>query len=157
MKQLINIFDLDATLIDSSHRINESGDKLKGVDLNFWIENNTRDNILKDSLLPLVNLFNEFKKTNFTNIAVTARAMTEADFEFLDTHGLHFNMVLHRENSLDLDHVLKEKKLQELFSNEHYIPFLAFDDKNDNLDVFSKFGFKCFNAIEMNELLSQGT
>lgn len=157
MKQLINIFDLDATLIDSAHRINVDGDKSKGVDLNYWIKNNTRDNILKDSLLPLVNLFNEFKKTNFTNIAVTAREMTDADFEFLDIHGLHFNMVLHRENSLDLDHVLKEKKLQELFLNENYIPFLAFDDKDDNLEVFSKFGFKCFNAIQMNELLSQRT
>ncbi len=154
MKQLINIFDLDATLIDSSHRINKDGNIDGGLNLSYWLEHNTKENIMNDKLLPLVNLFKEFQKTNFTNIAVTARVMSDDDFEFLHINGLHFNMILHRENSIELDHILKEKKLQELFSNENYMPFLAFDDKAENLEVFSKFGFKCFNAIELNKILS---
>lgn len=154
MTQLVNIFDLDCTLIDSSHRINEFADVSKGIDLDYWIENSTLENIMKDKLLPLVNLFREFQKTQFTNIAVTARNMAAADFEYLEQHGLHFHMVLHRENSKELDHILKEKKIQELFDSGNYMPFLAFDDKEENLDIFRKLGFQCFNALDFNEKLS---
>lgn len=157
MQQLINIFDLDSTLIDSTHRMNKDGDATIGVDLNYWIENNTPENVMKDTLLPLSELLKEFKKTNFTNIAVTARIMSAHDFDFLEMHGLHFHMILHRENSIELDHILKEKKLQELFANENYIPFLAFDDKEDNLEIFKQFGFKCFNAIDFNNKLINHT
>lgn len=156
MQQLVNIFDLDCTLIDSSHRINQYGDQSKGLDIDYWIENNTHDNIMKDKLLPLAELCKEFQKTQFTNIAVTARNMTFSDFLFLEQNGLNFNMVLHRENSKDLDHILKEKKLKELFDTGNYIPFLAFDDKEDNLEIFKKFGFNCYNALEMNTKLSNG-
>jgi len=155
MKQFVNIFDLDNTLINSQHRVNKEGDLSNGLDLDYWLEHSTYANVMKDELLPLSELFFEFNKTNFTNIAVTAREMFVADFEFLEMHGLHFHMVLHRENSKELDHVMKEKKLEELFNTGNYIPFLAFDDKNENLEVFEKFGFKCFNAETMNQLLTK--
>jgi hypothetical protein len=155
MKKLVNVFDLDHTLIDSTHRMNAYGDPSKGIDLEYWLANSNYENVMKDVLLPLSELYFEFNKTNFTNIAVTAREMFASDYEFLETHGLHFHMVLHREDSTELDHVLKEKKLTELFSSGEYIPFLAFDDKNENLEVFEKFGFKCFNAITMNSLISK--
>ena len=154
MKQLVNIFDLDYTLIDSSHRINAAGDYDQGIDFDFWFAHSSYDDIMQDKLLPLADLFYEFNKTEFTNIAVTAREMLAADFEYLEHHGLHFHMVLHREDSKELDHVLKEKKLQELFDSGDYVPFLAFDDKDDNLVVFEKFGFKCFNALEFNKMLT---
>jgi hypothetical protein len=109
---------------------------------------------MKDKLLPLVDLFMEFKKTDFTNIAVTAREMNMHDFEFLKKHGLEFDVVLHREDSKELDHVLKEQKLEELFATGKYFPFLAFDDKDANLEIFRKFGFKCFNALEFNKQMS---
>lgn len=154
MQQFINIFDLDCTLIDSSHRINEKGDYKLGLDLDYWIKNSTYEMIMKDKLLPLVDLFKEFQKTNFTNIAVTARDMKAADFEFLEKMGLHFHMVLHREDSKELDHVMKEKKIQELFDSGNYIPFLAFDDKDENLVIFEKFGFRCYNALKLNKQIS---
>jgi hypothetical protein len=154
MQQLVNIFDLDCTLIDSSHRINEYGDHSYGIDIDYWIENSTFENVMKDKLLPLVGLFREFQKTQFTNIAVTARDMKAADFEYLEKHGLHFHMVLHREDSKELDHIMKEKKIKELFDSGNYVPFLAFDDKEENLDIFRGFGFQCFNALDFNKQLS---
>ena len=42
------IFDLDETVIDSHHR--------QGETLAEWIALNTRENILKDTLLPLADL-----------------------------------------------------------------------------------------------------
>ena len=50
--------------------------------------------------------------------------------------------------------LLNSNKLQELFDSGKYLPFLAFDDKDDNLTVFKKFGFKCFNAIQFNKKLT---
>lgn len=153
MKQLINIFDLDHTLIDSSHRSNETGKYSDGLDFDYWVKHSTAEFIMQDSLLPLIELFREFNKTDFTNIAVTAREMYDEDYAYLKKHGLEFHMILHRGDSKELDHVLKERKLKELFDDGSYIPFLAFDDKEQNLKVFEKFGFKCFNALEFNEQL----
>lgn len=154
MKRFVNIFDLDCTLIDSSHRLNEFGDVSQGIDLDYWIKNSTYDKIMQDKLLPLVHLFKEFQKTEFTNIAVTAREMLLPDYEFLKMHGLDFTMILHRGSSTELDHVLKEKHLMDLFESGDYLPFLAFDDKPENLEVFEKFGFKCHNALDLNKKLS---
>lgn len=35
MKHLVNIFDLNCTLIDSSHHTNTQGDPVYGVDMDF--------------------------------------------------------------------------------------------------------------------------
>ena len=150
MKQFVVAFDLDGTLIDSEHRCNQWGDNSKGVDVQYWIENSTRERIFQDSLLPLVEMYYEFKKTNYTLIAVTAREMTVHDMDFLEHHGIDFKMVLHRGDNRELDHIIKEKKLNELFESGEYIPFLAFDDKEENLEVFKKFGFRTFNAAKLN-------
>ena len=112
---------------------------------------------MKDKLLPLVEVFREFKKTGFTNIAVTAREMTNGDYEYLKKHDLHFDMILHRGDSKELDLVLKEKKLDLLFKDTDLKPFLAFDDKQENLDIFEKFGFTCINALHINEVMSGET
>ena len=152
--RFVNVFDLDCTLIDSSHRINASGNVEDGVDIDFWIDNCSLENIMKDKLLPLVEVFHEFKKTGFTNIAVTAREMTNGDYEYLKKHDLHFDMILHRGDSKELDHILKEKKLDELFKDTDLAPFLAFDDKEENLEIFRKFGFTTINALQINELMS---
>lgn len=154
--RFVNVFDLDCTLIDSSHRINSTGKVEDGLDLDYWIDNSTPDRIMQDTLLPLVDVFREFKKTGFTNIAVTAREMTSGDYEFLKYHDLHFDMILHRGNSKELDHVLKAQKLDTLFNETDLKPFLAFDDKGENLEIFKQFGFTCINALEINKVMLCG-
>jgi hypothetical protein len=62
-------------------------------------------------------------------------------------------MILHRENSLELDHILKSQKLDQLFKNTELKPFLAFDDKEENLEIFRKFGFTCINALDINKIM----
>ena len=46
MQQLVNIFDLDHTLIDSSHRMNKFKDSSYDLDIDYWLENNTHENII---------------------------------------------------------------------------------------------------------------
>lgn len=112
VNRLVNIFDLDYTLIDSSHRSNAFGDYYRGVDYEYWLQHLSLEDVLKDKLLPLSELLKEFSKTSIANIAVTARQMFAADYEYLKRHDLHFHMVLHREDSRELDHVIKEKNLK---------------------------------------------
>ena len=55
MKKKIAIFDLDGTVIDSSHRTPNKPDGT--LDLEGYFELRTRKNIFKDTLLPLADTF----------------------------------------------------------------------------------------------------
>lgn len=154
MKELVVAFDLDFTLVDSAHR--GKLDKNGNWDLDYWIKNSILKNIMKDKLLPLVEVYREFKKTNHTLILVTARELLEDDYTFLKHHNLEFDYYLERKDSKDLDRVLKDKLLENFFEEKGLIPYIAFDDKEDNLKVFDKYGFRTFNAIYMNEKLKLG-
>lgn len=153
MKKLVVAFDLDGTIINAKHRARrfENGE----FDIDYWKRNSTVENILKNELLPLASLFYEFKKTGHTIICVTARVLSEGDYAYFKKHNLDFDLIIHRENSLELDCELKNNKLKDFFEKNNYIPYIAFDDKLDNLKVFSDFGFRVFNANYMNEKLSK--
>ena len=154
MKRLVIAVDLDGTIIDSSHRVRflPNGD----FDLSYWVENSTSEMIDKDKLLPIASVVKEFMKTGFTVIGVTARIMSDADFKFLKKHDLNFELVLHREDSLELDSLLKSKRLQEYFRKSNKLPFIAIDDSQANLEVFDRFGFRTFHARYLNSKLLCG-
>lgn len=151
LKNLVIAWDLDGTLIDSSHRCSFDSDNK--FDLKYWLDHCTSEFISKDKILPLYEVFQEFSKTGFTQICVTARILGEDDYAYFKKHNLKFDMILHRENSQDLDSILKSKKLKDFFELNNYVPFMAYDDKEDNLKVFDNFGFRTFQAVYMNEKL----
>jgi phosphoglycolate phosphatase-like HAD superfamily hydrolase len=136
-------FDLDGTLIDSSHRYNGC--------LNHWIKNSVREHIMNDSLLPLVDFYHLVRESGVKVIAVTAREMKPDDYYFLTYHGIVFDHILHREDYVGPDFALKDIRLSEFFSNFNYQPLVAFDDKPENLKVFEKHGFKVYNAEDINK------
>ena len=60
LKPEIKIYDLDGTIIDSSHRaiVNRDG----SINLDKWREMSTKDYIFKDDLLPMYwQLVNDYK------------------------------------------------------------------------------------------------
>ena len=64
-KTQLFIFDLDDTVIDSSHRATLTVDNGQVVlDLDAWRKDSTYENIMKDSLLPLANYMRECIKQN---------------------------------------------------------------------------------------------
>lgn len=138
-KKRVIAFDLDSTLIDSSHRCRTTPDGQ--FDMDFWKANSVWEEIQKDTLLPLYFDFLNYKEVGYTVIAVTAREMSDADYRYLDEHGLHFDLILSRGNSKELDDVLKHKLLENFFKEENRTPYLFFDDKDDNLEVASHYGF----------------
>ena len=78
------IFDLDHTVIDSSHRQITRPDG--SLDLAAWIKNNTRANIMRDTLLPLAAQWRLADKKGATIVICTARVMGAHDFDFLASH-----------------------------------------------------------------------
>ena len=79
---MLYIFDLDGTVIDSSHRQNTLSDG--SLDLAHWVENNTVDKILADSLLPLAGKMRSVRSVKDTVAVITARVIQDAELAFLN-------------------------------------------------------------------------
>ena len=152
------IWDLDGTVIDSSHRYSTlaNGD----IDLPRWIADNTRENIERDTLLPLARLM----QSNYANgdvvIICTARVLGVWDKVFLADHGIKAHFVLSRalgDNRGDAE--MKRAKLLALFADLK-IPFARwtrnatfYDDNMGVLNMAEKFGIRTRNAVQLNSKL----
>ncbi|NDC25475.1 MAG: hypothetical protein EBZ49_15290 [Proteobacteria bacterium] len=121
------IFDLDGTVIDSSHRQNTLPDG--SLNLEHWLENNTHEKIMADSLLPLAASMKAIKAAGHTVIICTARSPHPSNHIFLEEQGLGHDVFLSRgENDMD-----------------------------DNLKVIAamlSIGITCFNATKQNRRLA---
>ena len=93
---MLYIFDLDNTVIDSSHRqITRPGGSL---DLDNWIENCTREKIYADRLLPLARIMRKLIADDNHQVAIcTARVLSKHDYDFLVDRGLFPDYILARQ------------------------------------------------------------
>ena len=88
---MLYIYDLDGTVIDSSHRLGDGS-------LDDWFANNTPDKIARDRLLPLAqHLQMQNKKGNATAVC-TSRQMTDADYMFLKRNNIDPVFILSRKH-----------------------------------------------------------
>lgn len=163
------IFDLDGTVIDSTHRQNTKADG--SLDLDHWIEHNTPDKIARDSLLPLARIMRVVKAAGHKVIVCTARAYQPADKEFLVNNGLAFDAYLSRgpniwnaDGSITIgdnrgDAQLKIDLLNDYFTGLGFSSVAAakpmmFDDNLKVLDAMISIGITCYNATIANERLA---
>ena len=85
------IFDLDGTVIDSSHR--------QGDTLDDWRRMNTPNNIAKDSTLPLFDQMRDAINDGQDVIICTSRVMGDDDFQWLADHGISGVTILCRDTN----------------------------------------------------------
>ena len=85
------IFDIDGTVIDSSHR--------QGDTLDDWRRMNTSDNIAKDSTLPLFDQMRDAINDGQDVIICTSRVMGDDDFQWLADHGISGVTILCRDTN----------------------------------------------------------
>ncbi len=154
------IWDLDGTVIDSSHRYSTlaNGD----IDLPRWIADNTRENIANDSLLPLARLMRSNYQQGDIVIICTARVLGVWDHVFLADHGIKAHFILSRalgDNRGDAE--MKRSKLLALFSDLN-IPFARwtrnatfYDDNMGVLEMAEKMGIRTKNAVQLNLQLTK--
>lgn len=150
------IFDLDHTVIDSSHRQLTLANG--SLDLDHWRENCTREKILADKLLPLAEHWKDAKAKGAEIVICTARVMGTSDYEFLTLNGLKYDAILSRnEGDTTPDHLLKYAMLRDYadycgISWRRFKMFsVMFDDNKNVIDHLTANGLKVYNAIEINE------
>ena len=92
---MLYIFDLDHTVIDSSHRQLTRADG--SLDLDAWRLNCTKSQINRDSLLPLARFMRRAIADPNTQTAIcTARVLSKHDYDFLVDRGLSCDAIMSR-------------------------------------------------------------
>lgn len=153
----IIILDLDATIIDSSHRTPNHPDGT--LNLPKYLEMKNRENTLKDGLLPLADFWKKLNLAENYVVVCTARTWAEFDQEFLDIHGLVAHKILHRKSdgseNHQKDHNLKRKWLCNVLNLRQFskLPAIMFDDAASVVSEMRKMGLTCMNAIKVNQRL----
>ena len=156
---MLYIFDLDGTVIDSSHRQNTLPDG--SLDLAHWIENNTPEKILADSLLPLAEKMRSVRSAADTVAVITARVIGDADLAFMSRNGLKFDHLFSRaQGNHTPDDLLKRRAVLKLAKKlQRSMAWMRkntvfFDDNLAVLDIMASMGIKTVNATLANERLT---
>ena len=107
------IFDLDHTVVDSSHRQATRPDG--SLDLDHWREHSTAKLIERDTLLPLAHEWRKIqRKGNAKIIVCTARVMGPADYFYFGSRGLFAETIISRkEGDRTPDDLLKLRGLKQ--------------------------------------------
>ena len=153
---MLFIFDLDGTVIDSSHRALANADG--SIDLNHWRENSTAKMIAKDKLLPLANGWKAIDRKRHQIVVMTARVMGMVDYTFLIHNGLYADFIYSRPEGVTLsDDILKRNFLISLkrdikkslaWIRSHAI---MFDDNADVRYTMQNELIKAYNPAQYNK------
>jgi len=153
------IFDLDHTVIDSSHRQATRPDG--SLDLDHWREHSTPAMIEADSLLPLANEWRKAHRKGASIVVCTARVMGPADYRYLATRGLFADCIISREEGdRTPDDLLKLRALKRYAASvgESWGRFtrtsMMFDDNENVINTLANHGLIVHNAISLNKELA---
>ena len=153
------IFDLDHTVVDSSHRQATRPDG--SLDLDHWREHSTPKLIERDTLLPLAHEWRKIqRKGNAKIIVCTARVMGPADYFYFGSRGLFAETIIsRREGDRTPDDLLKLRGLKR-YARENGMSWrrfcktaIMFDDNLNVIETLTNNGLVCHNSISINESL----
>jgi len=150
MVKNISIFDMDGTIIDSSHRQATKPDGT--LNLAAWIENATPEKISKDVVLPLAQQIRKRQKAGDYVLICTARQMSFADFEFLQDNGICPDKIISRPlGNMEADGSLKAKQLSKLFNLKQFAKAskIMFDDAASVRSALRKIGIAVLDPAKI--------
>ena len=140
---MIAVFDLDGTVLDSSHRalINEQG----GINIENW-RTHTREQILGDVELPLAQFMRDcIADKNIRVWICTSRNLAEPDMELLEKLGIRgADLILSRDkkdNREDVSYKLAKIKKRINLPSVKQREKIFFDDRADIRKAMSELGF----------------
>ena len=154
----VAVFDLDGTIIDSSHRTPNKPDGT--LDLQGYYDNRTRENIFKDTLLPLADKIRKMYNSGLYHIVIcTAREIDQDDLDFLDYHNINFHEMLDRNNVRKKYHwhlpdaEYKTKQLKKYKS----VKYEFYDDAKPIIELFKTYpNVRMVNANTANGVVQHG-
>lgn len=130
----VKIYDMDGTIVDSTHRYRTMPCGTK-IDLPFWRENEHK--AYDDSLLPLAAQYQaDLKNPECYVIIATARVLADADMRFIrDKLGMPNHIISRKEGSNISGAVLKINGLQRFFNLKNFrlASFTFFEDNTSYL------------------------
>ena len=144
------IFDLDGTVIDSTHRQGDGS-------LDDWHRLNTAKNVALDSPLPLLDQMRDAIADDLDVIVCTSRVMAGRDFRWLDDHGIRGIDILCRAPSDN--RTCGFFKLQLLHNYARSIGYtwarfaqtsLMFDDDKGVQDTLRSVGLRVIDPVNYN-------
>ena len=151
------IFDLDGTVIDSTHR--------QGDTLDDWRRMNTVGNIMRDRLLPLAGKMQTAIQDGLDVWVCTSRVMGKADFAFLRMQSLLPNggPVIHRISDADDRDcgALKLAKLQGMAAGmgvswaRSANDSIMFDDSIDVQNTLRNAGLRVVDPVQFNSYIAR--
>ena len=157
---MIKIFDLDGTVIDSSHRTRFLADG--SLDLAYWQANATPRKIAADTLLPLAKqMQSAYARGNCLVMVCTARVMSASDYLYLDMNGLQYHAITSRpEGETMPDFALKLYALHGLCTENGWSwarfrkMAVMFDDNLSVIDALTSEGIQVYNSTILNGRLA---
>ncbi len=150
MLKTLNIFDLDGTVIDSSHRRKYNADGT--LDINAW-RKCTRESIMRDSLLPLASVMRELIASNKMVAICTARVLGKADWEYLEMHQILPRIIISRiEGDTTPDAEFKTRELQWSFGAGMLMQSQMWEDMPDIRASVSKLGVYALDPAPFNKV-----
>ena len=144
------IFDLDGTVIDSTHRQGDGS-------LDDWRRLDTAKNVALDSPLPLLDQMRDAIADDLDDIVCTSRVMAGRDFRWLDDHGIRGIDILCRAPSDN--RTCGFFKLQLLHNYARSIDYtwarfaqtsLMFDDDKGVQDTLRSVGLRVIDPLNYN-------
>ena len=150
------IFDLDHTVIDSSHRQLTRPDG--SLDLDAWRTNCTAEKINADTLLPIAKIMRSAYARGHNVIVCTARVLSRHDLTYLADNNLHYHVMLSRADGDNTgDALLKRRALLSHFRGQPVARWarrsVFFDDNQGVLDMAKSLGIMTRDAIQLNQNL----
>jgi hypothetical protein len=163
------IFDLDGTVIDTSHRYRNLPNG--HIDLEYWFANSIPEKIAQDALLPLADSMRKMYDAGHHIIVCTARDFSPLNGvdlgmvyrHFLIDNDLFSHAILHRtmagpDHKTLGDGELKIRLLEDYFQGLGFSCASAacpimWDDNLNVIDAMLSIGVTCFNATKYNKRL----
>ena len=149
------IYDLDHTVIDSTHRAATLPNG--SLDLDHWREHSTPELIAKDKLLPLAKHWKIQRARGAEIVVCTARVMGDADYQYLADHGLIWDgMICRTEGDQTPDAILKERGLRQYAADNgiawaRFIRFsVMLDDNESVISHLTARGLRVYNSLILN-------
>jgi len=143
------IFDLDGTVIDSTHRLGDS--------LDDWRRLNTADNIAADSCLPLFDQMLDAINDGLDVIICTSRVMGKYDFQWLQANGVDGITILCRANGDDRNCGFFKLSLLHDYAKSLGMTWarfrrtsIMFDDSTDVQNTLRSVGLRVIDPVNYN-------
>ena len=152
MRNKLNIFDLDGTVIDSSHRRQYNPDGT--LNLKAW-RACSRETIMRDSLLPLARTMRELIASNKMVAICTSRVLGKADWEYLEMHQILPRIIISRtEGDTTPDAEFKTRELKWSFNALTLRQSQMWEDMPDIRASVSKIGIMAIDPAPFNKVLA---